>query len=306
MPAPLVRRPRRRVDGVLLLDKPPGRSSNAVLQHTKWLFAAEKAGHTGTLDPLASGLLPICFGEATKFAQSLLDARKAYIATVRFGIATATGDAEGETIAEKPVAFTRADLERALPQFVGILSQLPPRHAALKFQGRNYYEYARAGIEIPRVARQVEVDEIALLEWAPPVATLRVACGKGTYIRVLAEDIAAALGSCAHLAALRRTATGPFTIEHAVSLDALEAMDAGSRDALLLPAHAPLADMRRLVVDAATVRALFEGRVAPAPAGAAGRYCCLDAGGAFLGVADVDAGGIRAVRLTRAAPDRAG
>lgn len=302
MPAPLARRPRRRVDGVLLLDKPPGRSSNAVLQHAKWLFAAEKAGHTGTLDPLASGLLPICFGEATKFAQSLLAARKAYIATVRFGVATATGDAEGGVIAEMPVTFTRADLERTLPRFVGILSQVPPLHSALKFQGRNYYEYARAGIEIPRVARQVVVDEIALLAWAPPEATLQVACGKGTYIRTLAEDIAAAMGSCAHLVALRRTRTGPFALESAVTFDALAAMDAADRDALLLPPHAPLADMRRLEVDAETARALREGRIGPAPAGTAGRYCCFDAGGRFFGVVDVDAGSIRSIRLMRTTP----
>ncbi len=295
------RRPRRRVDGVLLLDKAVGRSSNAVLQHAKWLYAAEKAGHTGTLDPLASGLLPLCFGEATKFAQSLLDARKAYVATVRFGIATATGDAEGEVIAEKPVDFSRADLERVLPQFVGSIAQVPPLHSALKFQGRNYYEYARAGIAIPRAARQVEIDAIAIVDWAPPFATLHVACGKGTYIRVLAEDIGAALGSCAHLVALRRTATGPFAVDAAVTLDALEAIDAGSRDALLLPAHAPLADLRRLDVDAATARALREGRIAAAPAGATGRYRCFDGGG-FVGVVEADDDGIRAVRLVRTDP----
>lgn len=293
------RRPRRRVDGVLLLDKPVGRSSNTVLQHAKWLFAAEKAGHTGTLDPLASGLLPLCFGEATKFAQSLLDARKAYVATVRFGIATATGDAEGEIVAEKPADFSRADLERALPQFIGIIAQLPPLHSALKFQGRNYYEYARAGIAIPRVAREVDIDAIAVVDWAPPFATLHVACGKGTYIRVLAEDIGAALGSCAHLVALRRTTSGPFTVDAAVTLDALEAMDIAGRDALLLPAHAPLADLPRLDVDAATARALGEGRLAPAPAGAAGRCRCFDVGGGFVGVVDVDDAGVRAVRLVR-------
>jgi tRNA pseudouridine55 synthase len=299
MLTPLARRPRRRVDGVLLLDKPSRRSSNAALQHTKWLYAAEKAGHTGTLDPLASGLLPICFGEATKFAQSLLDAHKAYIATVRFGIATTTGDAEGEVSAEMPVDFARGDLDRTLPQFVGVLWQLPPRHSALKFQGRNYYEYARAGIEIPRVTRQVTVDAITLADWTPPVATLRVACGKGTYIRTLAEDIAAAMGTCAHLVALRRTRTGPFALEHAVTLDALEAMGSVDRDTLLLPPHAPLADMRRLEVDAETARALREGRIGAAPAGAAGRYGCFEVGGGFLGVVDVEAAGIRAIRLVR-------
>jgi tRNA pseudouridine55 synthase len=306
MSTPLTRRPRRRVDGVLLLDKPQGRSSNAALQHAKWVFAAEKAGHTGTLDPLASGLLPICFGEATKFAQSLLDARKAYIATVQFGVATTTGDAEGDVTSQMPVEFTRGDLERTLPHFVGTQAQLPPRHSALKFQGRNYYEYARAGIEIPRVAREVTVHEIALVDWTPPTATLRVACGKGTYIRTLAEDIAVALGTCAHLSALRRTLTGPFTLEHAVRLDALETMDSAKRDALLLPAHAPLAEMERLDVDRQAARALREGRLGPVPGAAAGRYCCFEAGGGFLGIVEVDTAGIRAIRLVRTTPIPAG
>jgi len=300
MTLPRARIPRRRVDGVLLLDKPRGLSSNAALQHARRLYAAEKAGHTGTLDPLASGLLPICFGDATKFAQSLLDARKAYDATVRFGIATTTGDAEGEVTAERPATFTRADLERALPRFLGAIQQVPPAHSALKFQGRNYYEYARAGIEIPRVARQVEIDAIAIIDWAPPVATLRVACGKGTYIRVLAEDLGAAVGSCAHLVALRRTATGPFTIDAAVTFDALEAMDAAHRDALLMPVDAPLSDMARLEVDAATALALHQGRVVPVPSGAIGRYRCYAVDGRFVGVVDVDAAGMRAVRLVRA------
>ncbi len=192
--------PRRRVDGVLLLDKPTGLSSNAALQRARRLYRAEKAGHTGTLDPLASGLLPLCFGEATKFAQSLLDARKEYVATVRFGIATSTGDAEGEMIAEQPVSFTRAELEAALPRFTGRILQVPPRHAALKLGGRAYYDYARAGVEIPRVAREVDIGALELVDWSPPQATLRVECGKGTYIRVLAEDLGVALGSCAHLA----------------------------------------------------------------------------------------------------------
>ncbi len=201
-----------------------------------------------------------------------------------------------------PVAFTRADVERTLPQFTGVVRQLPPLHSALKYQGRSYYEYARAGVAIPRVAREVEIHAIALVEWAPPIATFRVACGKGTYIRVLAEDIAVALGSCAHLAALRRTQSGPFAIDGAVTLDALEAADAAGRDALLLPVHAPLADLPRLDVDAATVRALFEGRVAAAPAVVAGRYRCFAPGGAFVGVVDVGPDGVRAARLVRAAP----
>jgi tRNA pseudouridine55 synthase len=302
MPAPRARLARRRVDGVLLLDKPPGLSSNAALQRAKRLYAAEKAGHTGTLDPLASGLLPVCLGEATKFAQSLLDARKSYLATVRFGIATTTGDAEGEVTAECPVAFARSDLERALPRFLGVTEQVPPRHSALKYQGRNYYEYARAGIEIPLAPRPIEIDAITLRDWRPPVATLEVACGKGTYIRVLAEDLARAVGCCAHLAALRRLATGPFTVADAVTLDALEAMDGADRDALLLPVDAPLGGMPSVGVDADTALALVHGRVAPAPACAPGRYRCYGPGGRFVGVVDADAAGLRAVRLLRVDP----
>jgi tRNA pseudouridine55 synthase len=299
MAATHARRPRRRVDGVLLLDKPEGLSSNAALQRTKRLYAAEKAGHTGTLDPLATGLLPICFGEATKFAHALLDAHKIYDASVRFGIATSTGDAEGEVIAQGPITFDRADFERILPGFHGSISQVPPRYAALKFQGRNYYEYARAGVEIPRPPREVRIDSIDVRAWTPPTAILRVACGKGTYVRVLAEDLATAVGCCAHLTALRRIAAGPFSLDHAVTLHELEAMDDEQRDSQLLPVHSPLLEMPSLSIDADCARALGEGRVATAPAGAAGQYSCFDPHGGFLGVVRVDDGTMRAIRLVR-------
>jgi tRNA pseudouridine55 synthase len=292
------RAPRRRVDGVLLLDKPAGLSSNAALQRAKRLYAAEKAGHTGTLDPLASGLLPLCFGEATKFAQALLDAPKAYVATLRFGVATTTGDAEGEVVAEMPVTFTREALAAALPRFVGRIAQVPPRHAALKYQGRTYYDYARAGVEIPRPAREVEVEAIEVVAWAPPEAVLRVACGKGTYIRVLAEDIAAALGCCAHLAALRRTATGAFRIDDALTLAQLEALSPEARDARLLPVDAPLATMPRLDVDAAVALALFQGRSVDTPAPEGERRRCYGPEG-FVGVVEIRAGAIRPVRMAR-------
>lgn len=293
------RAPRRLVDGVLLLDKPIGLSSNAALQRAKRLFAAEKAGHTGTLDPLATGLLPLCFGEATKFAHALLDARKEYRATVSFGVATETGDAEGTTLRTCEVAFSRDELAAVLPRFVGTIAQLPPRFAALKHRGRNYYEYARAGIEIPRAPREVRVDAIELLGWEPPLAVLRVACGKGTYVRALAEDIAAALGSCAHLAALHRTVAGPFAIERAVSLAALEAMETAGRDALLLPADSALAGIERLDVDAATAVALAQGRVGSGPADSSGRYRCYGPAGRFVGLVEAKGGELRAVRLAR-------
>jgi tRNA pseudouridine55 synthase len=291
--------PRRRVDGVLLLDKPSGLSSNAALQRAKRLYGAEKAGHTGTLDPLASGLLPLCFGDATKFAQVLLDARKEYVATVRFGVATSTGDAEGEVVATCPVAFSRADLEAVLPRFIGRIMQLPPRHAALKHQGRTYYEYARAGIEIPRAPRAIEIDAIEILDWAPPIAVLRVACGKGTYVRVLAEDLAVAVGSRAHLAGLRRTASGTFTLERAVTLEALETANATARDARLLPVDAPLSGMPEIAVDAPSALALVQGRTAVARATKTGRYRCYGPGGRFLGIVDAAGETLRPVRLAR-------
>ena len=290
---------RRRVDGVLLLDKPAGLSSNAALQRVKRLYAAEKAGHTGTLDPLATGLLPLCFGEATKFAQALLDSSKEYVATVRFGIATTTGDAEGAPLRSCEVAFSGAELASALSRFVGMIEQTPPAYAALKYQGRKYYEYARAGVDIPRASRQVEIAAIELIDWMPPLAVLRVACGKGTYIRALAEDLASALGSCAHLAALRRTAAGPFALEGAVTLEALEAMDIAARDALLLPADAPLAGIVRLDVDGPTARAIVEGRVEDAPPGTSGKYRCYGPQGRFLGLVESVGGALVALRLAR-------
>jgi tRNA pseudouridine55 synthase len=293
------RSPRRRVDGVLLLDKPAGLSSNAALQRAKRALTADKAGHAGTLDPLATGLLPLCFGDATKFAQAVLDAPKEYVATVRFGVATTTGDAEGETVRACDVAFSRAELAAALTRFVGPIVQTPPAFAALKFQGRNYYEYARAGIDIPRAPRAIEIGAIELVDWSAPLAVLRVACSKGTYLRVLAEDIAGALGCVAHLAGLRRTVSGPFALAAAVTLEALEAMDLAARDALLLPSDAPLAGLTRLDVDASTAKDLLAGRVGRAPPERSGRCRCYGPQGRFLGLVEASAGELRSVRLTR-------
>ncbi|HXF45929.1 MAG TPA: tRNA pseudouridine(55) synthase TruB, partial [Burkholderiaceae bacterium] len=182
------------VDGVLLLDKPSGITSNDALQQARRLLNAAKAGHTGTLDPLASGLLPLTFGEATKFAADLLDADKSYEATLRLGVATTTGDAEGEVLDTRPVALTQAQLEAALAQFVGTIEQTPPMHSALKRDGRALYEYARAGIEVERAARRVTIHELRLLTYGGDTARVAVRCSKGTYVRVLAADIGARLG----------------------------------------------------------------------------------------------------------------
>jgi len=229
------RPPRRALHGVLLLDKPVGLSSNDALQKVKWLYRAEKAGHTGTLDPLASGLLPLCFGAATKFSQVSLDADKAYLAVLRLGQTRVGGDREGEIVLERPVEVTLAQLQAVCQRFLGLISQVPPMQSAIKKDGRPLYAYARAGIEVERDARQVEIHRIDMLAWDDSSfeLTLDVHCSKGTYIRTLAEDIGEALGCGAHLAGLRRTRSGSLNIEQAVTLDRLAELDEAQRDALL-------------------------------------------------------------------------
>jgi tRNA pseudouridine55 synthase len=302
---PRTRRPRRRVDGVLLLDKPPGLSSNAALQRAKRAFDAEKAGHTGTLDPLASGLLPLCFGEATKFAQFLLDATKRYTATVRFGVTTTTGDAEGQVLEMRPVALARSDVEAVLPNFTGRLAQVPPAFSALKFEGRSHYEYARAGIEVPRPARAIEILDLSLLGWNAPDAVLDVTCSKGTYVRVLAEDIGRELGCGAHLAGLRRTATGGFGIADAVTLERLEAMRPDERASVLLPAAVLLRDLPTLRLGAADAARFRQGAPVLAPESADGACAAFD-GDNLLGVAFVAAGLAQPRRVVAAAPAASG
>jgi tRNA pseudouridine55 synthase len=242
MPPQRPRAPRRAVHGVLLLDKPAGLSSNAALQVAKRLYRAEKAGHTGTLDPLASGLLPLCFGAATKFAQVSLDADKRYLATLHLGVTTTTGDAEGEVVAARPVTATPELVRAACARFTGAIDQVPPMHSALKRDGRPLYAYARAGIEIERAARAVTVHSIDIVDGRDAVWTLDVRCSKGTYIRTLAVDVGEALGCGAHLGALRRTGCGALDVAAAVSLERLEALSESDRDAALLPTDALLAD----------------------------------------------------------------
>lgn len=220
----IVRRP---VHGVLLLDKPLGLSSNQALQKAKWLLRGEKAGHTGTLDPLATGLLPLCFGAATKFSQLHLEADKTYETIVRLGVRTTTDDAEGDVLETKAVACSAAQVCAVLPQFTGVIQQLPPMYSALKKDGKALYEYARSGIEIERDTRQVHIHNLELLDSQlqgnTPYLHLRVVCSKGTYIRTLGADIGAALGCGGHLTMLRRVATGNFDMVAAITLEQLEA-----------------------------------------------------------------------------------
>ncbi|PCE26903.1 tRNA pseudouridine(55) synthase TruB [Paraburkholderia acidicola] len=252
--------PRRVLDGVLLLDKPLGLSSNDALIRAKRLYLAKKAGHTGTLDPLASGLLPLCFGEATKFSQDLLEADKTYEATMRLGIRTTTGDAEGEALETRDVVCDEPAVLKALAGFRGDIVQVPPMYSALKRDGKPLYEYARAGQVVEREARPVTIHVLELLACALPDVTFRVTCSKGTYVRTLAEDIGEALGCGAHLVALRRTAVGALTLEHAVTLDALSDADASARDAWLQPVDALLSTFPAVYLDEESARRFLHGQ----------------------------------------------
>lgn len=234
------KRQRLALDGVLLLDKPVGLSSNDALIKAKRLLNAMKAGHTGTLDPFATGLLPLCFGEATKFSQDLLEADKTYETVVHLGIRTSTGDTEGEALEQRDVAVTREQIETVLKQFRGAIEQVPPMHSALKRDGKPLYEYARQGITLERAARQVTIHALELLAYEAPFLTLRVTCSKGTYVRVLGEDIGAALGCGAHLKALRRTQVGSLMLDGCVTLEQLAAIDEAQRVAMLAPVDALL------------------------------------------------------------------
>ncbi|OJA47826.1 tRNA pseudouridine(55) synthase TruB [Burkholderia ubonensis] len=252
--------PRRALDGVLLLDKPVGLSSNDALIRAKRLYLAKKAGHTGTLDPLASGLLPLCFGEATKFSQDLLEADKTYEATMRLGVRTATGDAEGEVLDTRPVECDRAAVQAALERFTGEIVQVPPMYSALKRDGKPLYEYARAGQTVEREGRNVTIHRLELLACDLPDVTFRVTCSKGTYVRTLAEDLGEALGCGAHLTMLRRTGVGALTLDHAVTLDALSDADAAARDAWLQPVDALLSTFPMVRLDDACAKRFLHGQ----------------------------------------------
>ncbi len=284
----VARVPRRRLDGVLLLDKAIGISSNHALQAARRLFGAEKAGHTGTLDPLATGLLPLCFGEATKFSGELLDADKQYLATVQLGATTDTADAEGQVLVRRPVACVPGQLLGVLAEFRGEIEQVPPMYSALKRDGKPLYEYARAGVEVERKARHVHIHELELVGQDLPTVDDRfsfaVRCSKGTYVRTLAADIGERLGCGAHLAALRRTAIGAITLDRAHTLDELEKLDVESRDRLLLPVDFLLAALERADLDAVSAARLRRGQAVPRRGEGGGRVRAYDDHGRFLGL----------------------
>ena len=254
------KRKRVPVHGVLLLDKPVGMSSTQALAKAKWLLNAQKAGHTGTLDPFATGLLPLCFGEATKFAQDLLDADKTYETVVHLGIKTSTGDTEGEVIERRPVDVTLTQIESIFEKFRGPISQVPPMHSALKRDGKPLYEYARAGITLEREARSVTIHKLELLAYDAPMLRLRVACSKGTYIRVLGEDIGAALGCGAHLSMLRRIEIGALDISGALTLDQLAEHPDAERNSCLQPVDSLLSSFPALVLDDSLANRFRQGQ----------------------------------------------
>ena len=297
-PPQYAKTPRRPLHGVLLLDKPLGWTSNDALQKAKGIMRAEKGGHTGTLDPLATGLLPLCFGAATKFSQVSLDADKGYRATLRLGQRTSTGDAEGEVIETQPVRTDAGAITAACAGSTGPQAQMPPMHSALKHRGRALYEYARQGIEVERAARSIVIHRIDIVSWHADELVIDVSCSKGTYIRTLAEDIGAALGCGAHLAGLRRTFCGALGLNQAVSIDTLAQMSEAERDALLLPADTLLAGWPEVQLPDDEAGRFLTGlrrRVSLADSPAVRVYAAHPR--AFLGSAHITAGELIADRL---------
>jgi tRNA pseudouridine55 synthase len=288
VPAPRVK---RLLNGVLMLDKAPGASSNAALQQAKRMYQAAKAGHAGTLDPLATGLLPILFGEATKFSSDLLEADKSYAAEIQLGVSTATADAEGEVIAERAVSVTADELAAALLHISGSILQTPPLYSALKYAGKPLYAYARAGIEIEREPRRITIHALELQWFEGERLALCVTCSKGTYIRSIAHDLGEMLGCGAHLAVLRRTAVGRFGLDCAHTLESLAAMPAAERDQCMLPVDALLQDLPEVRLEPAQQVRFVQGQTVPWDGPQQPRVRVYGADGALLGVGEADADG---------------
>jgi len=295
------------IHGIVLLDKPLGLSSAGAVARAKRLFDARKAGHTGSLDPLASGMLPICFGEATKFASQLLDADKTYRVTARLGERTASADRESEVIERRELpGYSLQQLGEALAVFPREYSQVPPMHSALKQDGKPLYEYARAGITRERAARAITIRDMQLLDWQPPDLTFDVRASKGAYMRVLAEDLAAQLGTIAHLAGLRRLVVAPFIAEPQWTFEALEGLSPAQRQEVLLPVDAALRNWRRLDLPAGGVGAFRQGQTISVAMEVPGPVRIYADGLGFLGLGEIEAvGRLVPLRLISAASNRA-
>ncbi len=296
----------RDVDGILILDKPLGLSSNQALQQVRKLYHARKAGHCGSLDPLATGVLPICLGEATKFSSFLLGANKTYRACCRLGQTTTTGDAEGEVLETRPVQADEARIGRMLERFMGEIEQIPPMYSALKHEGQRLYKLARQGKQVERKSRQVKIDELTLQSVTGNSFTFEVTCSKGTYVRTLAEDIGAALGCGAHLTALHRTAVEHFSEQDAVTMERLQELEQQGMDRideLLLPVTTTLAQFAELKLDAATCVDICHGkRIQLDHDQVPGLYRLVSVDGGFIGLGEVDPEGeLKAKRLMNTA-----
>ncbi len=289
--------------GILLLDKPLGVSSAAAVARAKRLFDARKAGHTGSLDPLASGMLPICFGEATKFGALLLDADKTYRVSVRLGERTPSADRESAVIERRELPeFSAREIEEALERFPREYAQVPPMHSAIKQDGKPLYEYARAGVTRERPARSVMIREMRLLDWQRPDLSFDVRCTKGAYVRVLAEDLAASLMTIGHVIGLRRLAVAPFAAEPQLSFGELDSMTPAQRSRILLPVDAALTDWRRLDLPARELSAFRQGQSISIPAEMPGNVRIYAPGLGFLGLGAVEAEGrLKALRLIASA-----
>lgn len=275
----------KQVDGVLLLDKPIGLTSNDALQKARRLFSAAKGGHTGTLDPLATGLLPLCFGEATKFSADLLDADKTYEAILQLGVTTDSGDADGVVLTTAAVNVSETDVLAVLPRFIGDIQQIPPMHSALKRNGRPLYELARKGIEVEREPRAVTIHGIDMLGLEGDTLSLRVSCSKGTYIRVLATDIGALLGCGAHLKGLRRTKVGDLDLQNSVTLAELEVLDDAGRAGRLQPVDALVSSLPVIAVEGEAEQRFRHGNPVDLPAGLSGKIRVY-AAGCLIGVGE--------------------
>jgi tRNA pseudouridine55 synthase len=288
------------LNGILLLDKPLGLSSNAALQKTRRMLRADKAGHVGSLDPLATGMLPICLGEATKIAGDILSGRKLYRFTVALGTRTATGDTEGGVVETSAVPdFDEPGLDAVLGQFLGHQAQVPPMYSALKRDGQPLYKLARAGIEVERAARNIEIFALSRQAWSATHLELEVLCSKGTYVRTLAEDISKALGTCGHVQALRRVCVEPFDNAPMETLESIaRALEAGGQP-VILPTDAPLQHMAAIHLDSRATEKMLHGQsVIAGECGTAGRVRLYDAYGEFIGIGESDgAGGVRPKRL---------
>ena len=288
-----IKRQKRDISGVVLLDKPLGLSSNQAMQRVKHLYQAEKAGHTGSLDPLATGLLPICLGEATKFANFLLDADKSYLATVKLGITTTSADAEGEVIAQKPVNVTLQQVESVLHQFIGDIEQTPPIYSALKVDGKPLYAYARAGQEVEIKSRYVSIHQIHLEHFEADELVFTVICSKGTYIRTLAQDIGTKLGCGAHLKGLRRLTSGTFDLKDALPLEVLSELSLEELDAKLLPIDIKIQHLPKLTLNAEQTDIIQHGQaIKPNQEIIFNEFIRLyDMSGEFIGLAQKQADG---------------